>query len=86
MNSKLYVRNLPHSTTENELSTLFEQSGNVIFVDIIKDRITGHSKGFGFIQMSSPVEAENAVEMFDGYRLENCELRVGLTQPEARSR
>ena len=79
MKSKLYVRNLPYSITENELSTLFEQSGSVIFVDIIKDRISGHSKGFGFIQMSSPVEAENAVEMFDGYRLDNYELRVGLT-------
>ena len=69
------------------MEPLFEQSGNVVFVDIIKDRVSGHSKGFGFIQMSDPVEAENAVEMFDGYMLENYELRVGITQlHERRSR
>ena len=79
MNSKLYVRNLSSSITENELRTLFEQSGTVILVDIIRDRVSGRSKGYGFIQMSNPAEAENAVEMFDGYRGDNCELRVGLT-------
>ena len=78
MNSKLYIRNLSYSITENELWTLFEQSGTVVFVDIIKDRLTGRSKGFGFIQMSNPAEAASAVEMFNGYRLDNCELRVGL--------
>jgi RNA recognition motif-containing protein len=80
VNSKLYIRNFSYSTTENDLRTLFALSGTVVSVDIIKDRVTGRSKGYGFIQMSNPVEAENAVEMFDGWSLDNCELRVGLTQ------
>ena len=70
-NSKLYVRNLSDSITENELATLFAKAGTVVFVDIIKDRATGRSKGFAFIQMSSQVQAENAVEMFNGWTLDN---------------
>ena len=84
MNSKLYIRNLPYSITENELRTLFGMSGTVDLVDIIKDRVSGRSKGYGFIQMSSPVEAENAIEMFDGWGMDNCELRVGLAQHRER--
>ena len=79
-NSKLYVRNLSASITENDLAALFAKAGTVVFVDIIKDRATGHSKGFGFIQMSSQVQAENAVEMFNGWTLDNCQLRVDLAQ------
>ena len=79
MNSKLYIRNLSYSTTESDLGTLFASSGNVVLVDIIKDPVTHRSKGYGFIQMSNPVEAENAVEMFNGWNLDNCQLRVGLT-------
>ena len=66
---------------------LFASAGTVVFVDIIKDRLTGHSKGYGFIQMSSPLEAENAVEMFNDHNLDNYKLRVGLVQKvDARSR
>jgi RNA recognition motif-containing protein len=79
-NSKLCVRNLPDPVTENELATLFAKAGTVVFVDIIKDRATGHSKGFGFIEMSSQVQAENAVEMFNGWTLDNCPLHVSLAQ------
>ena len=80
MNSKLYIRNLSYLTTENDLRALFGQSGTVVWVDIIKDRVTGRSRGYGFIQMSDPVEAENAVDLFNGWSLDNSELRVGLTQ------
>ena len=80
MNSKLFIRNLAYSITEDDLLTLFTMSGTVISVDIIKDRVSGHSKGYGFIQMSNPAEAERAVEMFNGWSLDNHELRVGLTQ------
>lgn len=85
MNSKLYIRNLSYSTTENDLRALFAQSGSVVLVDIIKDRVTGRSRGYGFIQMSNLAEAENAVEQFDGWGLDNSELRVGLTQSRQRS-
>ena len=87
MNSKLYIRNLSYSTTENELMALFALAGTVVLVDIIKDRLTGRSKGYGFILMSSPLAAENAVEMFNGHSLDNYKLRVGLVQQgDARGR
>ena len=84
MNSKLFVRNLAYLTTEDDLLTLFTLSGAVISVDIMKDRVSGRSKGYGFIQMSNLAEAERAVEMFNGWSLDNHELRVGLTQQRER--
>lgn len=78
MDSKLYIRNLSSSTTEQQIRNLFTLSGTVVMVDIIKDRLTGRSKGYGFIQMSSPAEAERAVETFNGWSLDNSALRVGL--------
>jgi RNA recognition motif-containing protein len=80
MSSKLYIRNLSYATTENDLRTLFAQSGTVVLVDIIKDRATGRSRGYGFVQMSNLVEAENAVELLNGWSLDNSKLRVGRTQ------
>ncbi len=84
MNPKVFIRNLAYSTTEDDLLTLFTMSGTVISVDIIKDRVSGRSKGYGFIQMSTLAEAERAVEMFDGWSLDDCELRVGLAQHHER--
>ena len=84
MNSKLFIRNLAYSITEDDLLTLFTMSGTVISVDIIKDRVSGHSKGYGFIQMSNLAEAERVVEMFNGWILDTHELRVGLTQHRER--
>ena len=57
MNSKLFIRNLSYFTTEDELMDLFASAVTVVLVDIIKDRLTGPSKGYGFIQMSSPLES-----------------------------
>jgi RNA recognition motif-containing protein len=80
MNSKLQIRNLSSSITENDLRKLFAQCGTVVIIDLIKDRATRRSKGYGFIQMSSPLEAENAVEMFNGRRLDDNEIRVSFAQ------
>jgi RNA recognition motif-containing protein len=82
MEIKLYVGNLSFSSTEDELRTLFAQAGTVASVDLIKDRATGDSKGFAFIQMSSQAEAEKAIKMFNGYTLGNRELRVNLARPK----
>lgn len=84
MNSKLLIRNLAYSTTEDELLTLFTLAGTVISVDIMRDRVSGRSQGYGFIQMSNLAEAERAVEMFNGWSLDHHELRVGLTQHRER--
>lgn len=85
METKLYVGNLPYSTTEEELCTLFSQAGSVTLVDLIKDRMTGTSKGFGFVQMESQSEAEKAISMFNGYQLGNRELKVNSARPKDES-
>lgn len=81
MESKLYVGNLSYSTTTEALQALFVQAGTVSSVDIIKDRMTGRSKGFAFVQMSSPSEAEAAIRMFNSYKLDNFELKVSIARP-----
>ena len=81
MGNKLYVGNLPYTTTEDELRSLFEQAGSVASVTIIKDRETRQSKGFGFIEMGNSEEAENAIRLFNGYNLNRRELKVNEARP-----
>lgn len=64
MNPKLYVGNLPYDTTDQLLSDHFAQAGTVVSAVIISDRHSGRSKGFGFVEMSTPEEAQKAIEMF----------------------
>lgn len=82
MESKLYVGNLPYSTTEQELRTLFAQAGTVESVDVIKDRESGRSKGFAFVVMGDQSEMEKAIQMFHGYKLGNRELTVNVARPK----
>jgi RNA recognition motif-containing protein len=81
MEAKLYVGNLSYSTTENDLRSLFSQAGSVASVALIKDRDSGQSKGFAFVEMSSQAEAGKAVSMFNGYNLGERELRVSVARP-----
>ena len=81
METKLYVGNLPFSTTEDELRDLFTQAGTVTSVELIKDRFTGNSKGFAFIQMGTQAEAEKAMTMFNGYSLSNRDIKVTPARP-----
>jgi RNA recognition motif-containing protein len=81
MEIKLYVGNLSFTTTEDAIRTLFAQAGTVASVEVIKDRFTGNSKGFAFVQMSSQQEAEKAITMFNGYTLDNRELKVNPARP-----
>ena len=81
MDVKLYVGNMPYTTTEDELRTLFGQAGNVMSVAVIKDRDTGQSKGFGFIEMSTQAEAQKAISMFNRHRMGERELTVNLARP-----
>jgi RNA recognition motif-containing protein len=81
MDNKLYVGNLPFSVTEDELTTLFAQAGTVVSVAVIKNRDTGTSKGFGFVEMSSQEEAQKAINMFNAYSLKNRELKVSIANP-----
>jgi RNA recognition motif-containing protein len=81
METKLFVGNLSYDTTDESLRTLLSQAGAVSSVELIKDRDTGRSKGFAFIQMGSQAEVENAIRMFDGYTLDNRQIKVNLAKP-----
>jgi cold-inducible RNA-binding protein len=81
MLTKIYVGNLSFSTTEDELKTLFAQAGVVASAALIKDRDSGQSKGFAFIEMNSQAEAENAIRMFNGKSIGERELKVNLARP-----
>ncbi len=78
---KLYVGNLSYDTTEDGLNNHFSQAGTVESAIVIMDKMTGRSKGFGFVEMSTEEEAQKAVEMFDGKELDGRELRVNEARP-----
>lgn len=81
MEAKLYVGNLPKSTTQEELNTLFAQAGEVTLAEVVKDRKSGESKGFAFVTMSAQSEAEKAISMFNAYSLSDHPLKVSLAKP-----
>jgi RNA recognition motif-containing protein len=81
MEKKLYVGNLSYNTTADDLRTLFSQAGVVETVDLIKDRESGRSKGFAFIEMSTQSEAEKAISMFNGQNFDNRALKVNIARP-----
>jgi RNA recognition motif-containing protein len=85
MEIKLYVGNLSFSTTEDELRTLFAGAGTVVSAELVKDRFTGSSKGFAFVQMSSQAEAEKAITMFNGYSLGGRDIKVNPARPREES-
>jgi RNA recognition motif-containing protein len=82
MGKKLFVGNLPFSTTSEDLNTLFAQAGAIRSATVMMDRVTGRSRGFGFVEMSSDEEAEKAISQFNGYDLRGRSLNVN----EARER
>ena len=81
MDSKIYVGNLSYSTTEDDLRNLFSQAGTVASVALIKDRDSGQSKGFAFVEMSNQAEMGKAISMFNGYNMGDRELRVSAARP-----
>jgi RNA recognition motif-containing protein len=81
METKLYVGNLSYTTTDDDLRTLFAQAGTVTSVAVIKDRDTGTSKGFGFVEMTTQVDAQKAITMFNNYSMGERQLKVNLAKP-----
>ena len=81
METKLYVGNLPYSATEDSLKELFSQAGEVTSVTVIKDRDTGQSKGFGFIEMKNQEAMEAAIKQFNEYKLDERALKVNIAKP-----
>jgi cold-inducible RNA-binding protein len=85
MAKKLYVGGLPYSTTEDSLKEAFAQAGTVETATVIIDKMSGRSKGFGFVEMATDEEAQKAIELFDGKEFEGRTIKVNEARPmEAR--
>jgi len=80
MTKKLYVGNLSYNTTDESLSKAFSEAGNVENVTIISDKVTGRSRGFGFVEMANEDEANRAIEMWDGKELDGRNLTVNIAR------
>ena len=81
MSSKLYVGNLSFNTTTQDLEEMFGASGTVESTNIIEDRETGRSRGFGFVEMSSKEEAQNAISALNGKEIDGRALTVNEAKP-----
>jgi RNA recognition motif-containing protein len=81
METKLYIGNMSHETTEQDLRTMFSEAGTVASVDVILDRQNGKPKGFAFVTMSSQDEAEKAISLFNAKDVNNRMLRVNISHP-----
>lgn len=81
MAKKLYVGGLPYKTTNDELQALFSTAGQVGSAIIIMDKMSGRSKGFGFVEMENDADAETAISMFNGKDFEGRNLTVNEARP-----
>lgn len=81
MAKKLYVGGLPYSTTEDALKEMFAPAGTVESAVIIIDKMSGRSKGFGFVEMSSDEEAQKGIELLNGKDVEGRTLTVAEARP-----
>ena len=81
MSTKLYVGNLPYTTTQEQLNELFGKHGEVVEVALITDRETGRSKGFGFVTMATAEGAQQAIQRLNGMSFDNRTLTVNEARP-----
>ncbi|TSC72631.1 MAG: RNP-1 like RNA-binding protein [Parcubacteria group bacterium Gr01-1014_38] len=82
MSKKLYVGGLSYDTTEASLQAAFAQAGSVASATVIMDRMSGSSKGFGFVEMSTEEEAQKAIEMLNGKELDGRTITVNEARPQ----
>ena len=81
MGQKLYVGGLSYGTTDESLNNYFSQAGSVVSAQIMMDKMTGRSRGFGFVEMGSDEDAQNAISMFDDKEFEGRALKVNEARP-----
>ena len=81
MSTKLFVGNLSFNTTENDLQDAFAAHGTVVEANLMMDRMTGRPRGFGFVTMSSPEEAEKAIQALNGAQIDGRALTVNVARP-----
>ena len=82
----LYVGNLAFQTTENQLKDLFTQCGEVLSAQIISDRYSGQSRGFGFVEMSNRSEGEKSINELNGQMIDNRQIKVSEAKPRTERR
>ena len=78
---KIYVGNMPYSTSSEDLHELFAEHGNVVDANVVMDRETGRSKGFGFVEMPNDAEAREAIDALNTSQLSGRTLRVSEARP-----
>lgn len=83
MTTKLYVGGIPYTSTNDDLKNHFTAAGNVVSAQIIIDRATNRSKGFGFVEMASEEEANKAIELFHDKEMDGRRLTVNIARPLA---
>ena len=83
MSKKLYIGNLPFTTTEDELRAVFERHGSVDSVSVITDRETGRARGFAFVEMSEPNSAQDAIRALDGTQFGGRSITVNEAKARA---
>lgn len=81
LSTKLYVGNLPYQTTESDLQALFETSGQVASVNIVRDRATGQARGFAFVEMADAASAQQAINSLDRHEYGGRSLTVNEAKP-----
>ncbi len=79
--NRLYIGNLPWSVTSDQLGQHFAQAGQVVSAQVVTDKYSGRSRGFGFVEMASEQEAQKAIEMFNGKDFEGREIVVNVARP-----
>ncbi len=82
MANKLYIGNLSYQLKEDELRAVFAEVGNVVSVTIIKDRVSGQSRGFGFVEMATEDDAKNAIATLHGRPVDNRPIVVSEARPQ----
>lgn len=82
MSTRLYVGNLSYATTEATLSALFQSIGEVVSVSIVTDRMTGQSRGFGFVEMADRQAAQEAISQLNGRMVDGRAIRVAEARPQ----
>ena len=86
MATKIFIGNLPFSATDAMLFEIFNQIGPVQNAHVIQDQMTGRSRGFGFVEMASPQDADNAVQKFNGADFEGRAITVSVAKEQGSNR
>lgn len=81
MNNRLFIGNLPYTVDSTRLQELFSQAGNVVSAQVVTDRMSGRSRGFGFVEMGSDADAQNAINTLNGQEVDGRKLVVNVARP-----